>query len=332
MAPKPRFPFTGRKKLRRVAIICHRNADVDAYLSAYSLARLLKKMSPRARITIASPDGMSMLAEKMRNYFAHDVVRESTEDYDLFVVVDVGHTELLKSWFQKMKVSKGTKILVDHHPIQRENIYDHVVVDPVATSAGEVVYSVYKDLRMPIEEKTAQALLTAILFDSQHLAIAGEKGLKATLELVERGADLGRARKMLRSPPDYGEVIAKLKGAQRVSIFKVGSWVVAASRVGSFQAPVARALVGLGADVAMVSGDSDGKTRTSLRSTPRFFDETGVHLGTQVAEVVAGHLGGFGGGHPTAASFVSNEGGEKANSECLGALSSLLKSEKTEIT
>jgi nanoRNase/pAp phosphatase (c-di-AMP/oligoRNAs hydrolase) len=317
--------------MRRVAIVCHRNADVDAYLSAYALARLLKKLSPHASIVIVSPDGMTALAEKMRNFFTHVVVRESTEDYDLFVVVDVGHTTLLKSWLQKMRESRGMKVLIDHHPFQDEDVYDRKIVDPKATSAGEVVYRVYRDLRVSVDRKTAQALLTAILFDSQHLAIVGKRGLKATLELVERGADLKLARKMLRSPPDYGEVIAKLKGAQRVSIFKSGPWILVASRVGSFQAHVARALVHMGADVAVVSGDSNGETRTSLRSTARFFDETGVHLGTQVAEAVSKQLGGFGGGHPTAASFVSKEGEEKDNNECLNDLSGLLKGEATEV-
>ncbi len=331
MARKLRFPFFGKKNLRRVAIVCHRNADVDAYLSAYALARLFKKLSPRANVVIVSPDGMTALAEKMRNYFTHDVVRESAKDYDLFVVVDVGNTTLLRSWLQKMKESKGKKVLIDHHPFHGEDVYDRTIVDSEATSAGEVVYYVYRDLRVPVDGKAAQALLTAILFDSQHLAIVGERGLKATLELVEGGADLELARKMLRSPPDYGEVIAKLKGAQRVSIFRAGSWILVTSRVGSFQAHVARALVSLGADVAVVSGESNDETRTSLRSTARFFDETGVHLGTQVAEAVAKKLGGYGGGHPTAASFVSNEGEERANKECLSALSGFLKEEASEI-
>ncbi len=314
-----------------MAVVCHRNADVDAYLSAYAISRLVKKLSPRARIVIASPDGMTALAERVRSHFTHEVVTESEDDYDLFIVVDVGHSELLKSWLQKMKESGGAKVLVDHHPLHDEGIYDRTIVDPEATSAGEVVYSLFRSLHVSVDRKTAQALLTAILFDSQHLSIAGVHGLKTALALVERGADLELAKRMLRSPPDYGEVIAKLKGAQRLLILRVGSWVIATSVIRSFQAPVARSLVGLGADLAVVSGETEGETRTSLRSTARFFDETGIHLGTQVAVLVAQRLGGFGGGHPTAASFVSEESEERANEECLNAITTLLKTEDVQV-
>lgn len=329
---KERFPFMEKGKMRRVAIVCHRNADVDAYLSAYALAKLVRALNRRAKVVIVTPDGMSTLAEKTSRFFPHGLVKESEQDYDLYVAVDVGHTELLKSWFEKMKHSDGKKVLVDHHPLSDASLYDHRVVDPTATSAAEVVYSIYRQLHVPVGHRTAQALLTAMMFDSQHLGIVGKHGLKAAVELTEMGASLESARRMLRSHPDYGEVVAKLKGAQRVTIFRLGEWVLVTSLVGSFQAPVARALVGLGADIAAVSGESEKETRTSLRSTARFNDSTEVHLGTQVAGPAAEELHGFGGGHPTAASFTSTQGEDEANRTCVKLLSKLLGVEPLEIT
>ena len=91
---------------------------------------------------------------------------------------------------------------------------------------------------------------------------------------------------MLRGEPDYGEVVARLKGAQRLEIIRIGPWVMARSRVGSFHAPVARGLLNLGADIAIATGRTEGETRCSLRSSARFFDATKIHLGTKVAAVV----------------------------------------------
>jgi nanoRNase/pAp phosphatase (c-di-AMP/oligoRNAs hydrolase) len=100
--------------------------------------------------------------------------------------------------------------------------------------------------------------------------------------------------------------------------------VVATSTVGSFQAHVARALVYLGADLAVVGGESDGETRFSLRSTQRFLDGSKVQLGTQVAGEMSKRLGGHGGGHATAASFSTAAGEEETMEATLKRAGELL--------
>jgi len=103
------------------------------------------------------------------------------------------------------------------------------------------------------------------------------------------------------------------------------------SMIGSFQAHVARSLIYLGADVAVVGGESEGETRVSLRSTQRFSDATKVQLGTQVAEEVVKSLGGHGGGHATAASFSTDAGEDEAVVVCLRRLAELLGAEPREV-
>jgi bifunctional oligoribonuclease and PAP phosphatase NrnA len=307
-----KFPFLEPKDLRTAAVVCHRNADADAYLSAYAVSKLIRELVPGCRVTVVTPGGMTTLTEKLSGRFPHATVEGGDEDYDLYVAVDVGDEELLNEWKEKMKSSGGVKVLVDHHPLRDRNAYDRVIVDETATSAAEVVFALFEELGVKMDGQTAQALLEAILFDSSHLAIASPSGLRAVVKLMDAGADLAVARRELRSEPDYGEVLAKLKGAQRLKIFKAGKWLVATSSVGSFQAHVARSLVYLGADLAVVGGESDGETRVSLRSTHRFLDGTGVKLGTQVADEMSKRLGGHGGGHSTAASFSTSVGEEEA--------------------
>jgi len=302
--PLRRFPFIALSKLRRAAIVCHRNADADAYLSAYAISKLIQSLAPKCEVDIGTPGGMTVLTEKLRKAFPARVVEESANDYGLYVAVDVGDAALLKAWLPKMAASGAEKILVDHHPLHDRQAYDHVLVDEHATSAAEVVYGLFETLGVEMDAQTAQALLEGILFDSQHLLIAGEKALRAVVGLLAHGADIDMARRALSSPPDYGEVIAKLKGSQRMKVMKLGPWVAATTEVGSFQAQVARSLISLGADLAVVAGTSEAETRVSLRANQRFFDSTGIKLGTDVVEFVAMKLGGTGGGHPTAASFT----------------------------
>ena len=326
-----RFPFLDPDDIRRAAVLCHRNADADAYLSAYAISRLLKSVSPKCEVDIVTPGGMTALTTKLSRRFPHRVVEESGEDYDLYVAVDVGDAELLMDWKAKMGSSGGVRVLVDHHPLRDGSAYDHVVVDEEATSAAEVVFGLFSQLGVGVDGDTAQALLEAIMFDSSHLAIAGPKGLRAVVALLEGGADIALARRELRTEPDYGEVLAKLKGAQRLKIYRLGDWVASTTIVGSFQAHVARSLVYLGADVAVAGGETEGETRVSLRSTQRFAEGTKVQLGTQVAEEVAKKLGGHGGGHATAASFSTEAGEEDAVAAAARRVAELLGEEMREV-
>lgn len=323
------FPYVESGVLRRAAVVCHRNADADAYLSAFALSKLLTALAPECDVVIATPGGMNKLTEKLASAFVHRTVETSGEDFDLYVAVDVGEEELLNEWKEKMRTSAGVRVLVDHHPLRGGSAYDRTIVDEGATSAAEVVFAIYRSLGKTPDRMAAQALLEALLFDSSHLAIASPGGLRTAVALMDAGADLDRARKELRSEPDYGEVLAKLKGAQRLAIHRAGGWVVATSRIGSFQAHVARALVYLGADLALVGGESDGETRVSMRSTQRFRDGSGVNLGTQVAEEMAARLGGHGGGHSTAASFSTGEEEEHTMDAAMKRVEELLGEAKS---
>jgi len=327
LAPDTRpteFPFVETKNLNTAAVVCHRNADADAYLSAYAISKLIGTIAPRCEVVVATPGGMTTLTKKISARFPHRTVEKSDANYDLYVAVDVGDEELLDDWKEKFHGDRGVKVLVDHHPFKEGSAYDRVIVDEGATSAAEVVFAMYGKLGVEIGKGTAQALLEGIMFDSSHLAIASPLGLRAVVKLMDSGADLSLARKELRSDPDYGEVLAKLKGAQRLKIHKAGDWVVATSMVGSFQAHVARSLIYLGADLAVVAGESDGETRVSLRSTQRFLDGTRVQLGTEVAGEMSKRLGGHGGGHATAASYTTGVGEEEAMDATLKRTGELL--------
>jgi nanoRNase/pAp phosphatase (c-di-AMP/oligoRNAs hydrolase) len=290
---------------------------------------MIGKLMPGAETSIIIPDGMSSLTQRLALSFPHEKHEES-QDYDLLIAVDIGHMELLKDWSEKLTKSRGAKILVDHHPIQEGTPYDQLVVDTTASSAAEIVYRLFKDAGVVPDAKASQALLVAILFDSQHLSIAGVGTLKAVVELTDLGASLDEARAILRSPPDYGEVIAKLKAARRSRIYRSSGWVILISTVGSFQANVARAFTHLGADVSLVVGDFDGELRGSLRANSRFSSETKVHLGTDVAEVLSKGRG-YGGGHPTAASFTCSASEEDVIKQFLVLIGGLLHEPPTEV-
>jgi nanoRNase/pAp phosphatase (c-di-AMP/oligoRNAs hydrolase) len=154
---------------------------------------------------------------------------------------------------------------------------------------------------MKPNEAVSQALLIGLLVETGHLSIATRDTFRSAFELIAYGANPETALAETRSRMDESERIARLKSAQRLRMERVGKWVIALSEVGSYQASAARALIAIGAHVAVVAGKRDGELTISLRSTKEFAAETGFHLGRDLANPLGVKMGGMGGGHATAA-------------------------------
>ena len=293
-----------KKKIRLVYVVTHRLADVDAYCSAYAAAKLLKSLA-NSNVKVVLPEGLNTIAEKVSEKFPLDI--DSNPDFvkaDLIAIVDTNNPLLLSQMMTEIVKSKARKVLIDHHPLAKNarRLADIMFVDTKASSASEIVYRLYKTNNVKMSKQVAQVLLVGIMADSQHLFLASSKTIEAVNDLCQFGASLEVARKVLTRERDPSEQIARLKAAQRTSVYSVNNFIVAFSRVGSFHASAARALLDLGADLAVVVGGDETKSKASLRATQKFYAESKLHLGTDIA----GKLSDAGGGHPTAASLSVN--------------------------
>jgi hypothetical protein len=81
----------------------------------------------------------------------------------------------------------------------------------------------------------------------------------------------------------------------------MNEWLIALSHVSAYQASAARALIRLGAHMAVVVGKRGDKLQVSLRACRDFYEKTGIHLGRDVARPLGAYLHGMGGGHSTSA-------------------------------
>ncbi len=302
------FPYLKPEAIRRAVVVCHRHADVDAYCAAYGVAYILRKLVKRVSVSVAAPGGLSVPAKRVESKYPVRLVEETAfERVDLVVVVDTGNLSLLGDLVEPLKNARCVKIFLDHHPLSSsiEDVADYLLLDESVASASEVVYDILTALKLPVSRVVAQVLLTGILFDSQHLRLAGYGTVSRVAELCGAGASIGVSFEILGSLRDQSERIARLKGVQRVSLHRLDGWVVGSTAIGSYQASVAKAVVDLGADLAVAAGEHEGECRCSLRATQQFYRDTGLHLGNDVAGKVAVSLGGVGGGHPTAASLTA---------------------------
>jgi len=322
------FPFIKITNTKLVALLCHRHADADAYCSAYALSHLLKKMNRKLSIIAAAPGGFSALAKKVKEKFGMVVVDEpSFNDVDLFIVVDTGHIYLLAEWLDILKSKNAKKIFIDHHPLNPsiKQLADYYIIDESASSTSEIIYHIFEAKGYQITKKVAAAILTGIIFDSQHLKLADCETIRVVERLCERGALINESKKLLYTPRDFPETVARLKAAQRLQIYRAGRWIITTTVVGSYHASVARSLLDLGSDVAFAVGDDGEETKGSIRATQTFFRDTRLHLGKEVISKGASLMGGVGGGHPTAASFTAKGTPSKANNIVLKLLSEKLQ-------
>lgn len=310
-----------KKKIRLAYVVTHRLADVDAYCSSYATAKMLKSFANSVKVVL--PEGLNTIAEKVSKNFPLQI--DSDPDFgqaDVIVIVDTNNPLLLSQAMEDVVKSKARKVLIDHHPLasNAKKLADTMVLDTKASSASEIVYRVYKANKVKISKQIAQVLLVGIMADSQHLLLAGSKTIEAVNDLCKLGASLEIARKVLTHERDFSERIARLKAARRIVVYSANNFIVAFSRVGSFHASAARGLLELGADLAVVVGGDDKASKASLRSTQKFYTESQLHLGTDIAS----SLTDSGGGHPTAASLSVNVGEDELAEMLMNAIETKL--------
>jgi nanoRNase/pAp phosphatase (c-di-AMP/oligoRNAs hydrolase) len=291
-------------------IFAHRQADPDALCSAGAIKLLLESSFSGAKITftVVAPQGASILGKQVSGSlgikYLEKIERESILSADYIIVVDTGDPKLLEPYSQDFIDSKATKILVDHHSSSLQDgtwkDLEEKFVNVTSTSTCEIVASAFP--RDKISKHVAETLMTGLLFDSQHLGIATKETLEAALILVDAGAEISSAKRILRHEPDRSEVLGKIKAAQRIKFEEVGKRVIARSEISSFHASVARMLVEIGADVGIAYGETNGEARLSVRSSQQFFRDTGIDLSAEIKKV-SDYFGLTGGGHSTAASL-----------------------------
>ena len=287
----------------RILLLCHHNADPDAVCSAFGVQRLIESLDPTSKTEIFLPGGASKLTRRIMEALEIQVLDEaSIDDYDVLVILDTATPNQLEDWGKKVWESSAKKIFIDHHkthPSMTE-VADYSMIDESATSTCELVYTIYAGLGIDPTPEVAHALLLGIAYDSKHFSIATPTTLKAASALLEIHGPISDVLSMLRTERNRPERIARIKAAQRMQLHDVQGWTLATSRLSSFQASAARALIGLGADASVVCGSDKGNLRASLRSTDRFYQGTRIHLG-ELAQALGEDFGGAGSGHPTAA-------------------------------
>ncbi len=176
-----------------ICITTHIKIDGDGLGSELALKRALEKTGKKVKIINDSkiPCCLTfMLLDRDEvEEFDNEKHCQFIEKCDLLIVVDVALLYRLGRVGEIFKKSIAKKICIDHH-LDKEDVFDITLVEPDATSTGELVFKLLKCLKIHCLPEISQPIFTAIVVDSGSLSYerCTPETYKIAAELVECGA------------------------------------------------------------------------------------------------------------------------------------------------
>ncbi len=316
---------------KKVLVTSHENVDPDGLCAAVAIAKWFESIW--SCDTTLSFDSLNRISETLASEFDIAVHPPSNgTQFDLVCVVDMSSiTQIGK--VEEM-VSQGTplKICLDHHHIAEADrtYFDVALIDTDVSSTTELLTKVFLKDRYKPEQSTATLLMIGLLYDSRRFLNSGSSVFAIVNTLLAWGANYEQALSTLQSKMPRSEVIARIKAAQRIRRVEINGWIVVTSEISSFEASACRALIDLGADIAVVYSDKAEDVRFSIRSRKEVYEKTGLNLAEDVMIPLGEVIGGSGGGHAIAAGANGSRNGHQGMKRVMELLQKKLVSSREE--
>lgn len=283
-------------------ILTHKNADPDALSSMLILKNFLEALKNKTYLIL--PEGLNAASKIVLNklgirtsFVSPHLMRWINELIDIYIIVDTSSPVQLGQLIDIVR--EKPYIVIDHHQ-PGALINDSLIsLSHKVVSTCELVYLLLKDMWW-FSSLEATLLLIGILYDSRRFIYVDKYSFRIIDELINKyDGDYRKALNVLQKKMDVSERIARLKGAQRLKIERIGEYVVVTTHVSAFEGSVARAIIELGADVVFVASSND-RLRIVGRATPEFVEKTRISLGRDIMPIIGKLIKGNGGGHDTA--------------------------------
>lgn len=280
-------------------ILTHRNADPDAVASAFLAERVLSGWGVGSCILL--PEGLSRVSKHILSQLGVQLrlCTEVDRDAALLILDSSNSTQL--GAYKDLLIGRKAYIIDHHSPGDLSELAVDAVIEPVAPSTTQLLVKGLVELNFKLDQEASTLALAGIIYDTKRYQIADATAFEASAILIKWGGDYGKASRILAQSrqEDVSERLAKLKALQRVRLGRAcNDILIAVTHIGSFESRVAKALLDIGADVAIVVSRHESEVRVSVRVSNRAL-ESGVKAAT-LASYLGEKLGGKGGGHDAA--------------------------------
>ena len=290
----------------RFLVTTHENPDGDALGSLLAAKLMLEQLGKDAVIYLA---GQLPLPREYQFMELEDLRREPPADAHerVLLAVDCANERRLGP---DPSVYEKAPLVIDidhHHDNSRFGKLNYI--EPRASSTGEIMYDLLRELGAKLTPEIAEALYIAIVTDTGRFQYANTtaKSLRLAAELVEAGADVHRVFQGVYENVAFAKLKLIARALEHAKVYEGGRVVVSHLEKRDFDSagaeePYAEGIIDLlraveGAEIAALIREPptrNGPTRrVSLRTTAEGVD----------VSVIARKSGG--GGHPQAAGFSS---------------------------
>ena len=321
------LPNLSSFKKKKILLLTHSGADVDALASGAAIFLSLKKNNS---VSIGIPDHISLHAKA----FAENIglpysLNPQMKNFGIVFFLDFNEWQMLETMEKEAREFKGQKFLIDHHAKNNERLAPekNSLADAKRISTTELVFDWIKKSKFPITSKIASCIAAGIIEDSAHFLVADSKTFSIMSECLEKSDKTYQELFLLfhtqRIP---SRRIALLKAAQRANIFEAGEFILVSSHVSAFEGEAATALIRAGADISFVGYLEKGEIKISARANKYATEKTGIDLAKNIMQRLSEFFPGTGGGHASAAGFNGKaENIEEPLQKCIDLTTGFLK-------
>ena len=309
-----------------VALVLHQSADPDALGSAAALALLLQLHGNIESRIYA--EGLNKSASNMLKAFNLVVAApENLADHSTLVLMDLNNIEQLGNLAKHLPQTPFSTFCVDHHVPHKDlpKIVDFLLYSDKVRSTAELVLQMWEASGQTLPSAGATQLAAGLVYDSRHFHIAMNTTFEHFNRLLHYGANYEQVLSLLFTPLDKSERMARLKAAKRAVVYDEFNLLIVVTTIRSYEASACRALIGIGADIAIACAVKKDEARISARATAAVIRDYGLDLAKDVMEPLGELIGGAGGGHPSAAGANGVAGSDQALGLALQLLRKALK-------
>jgi phosphoesterase RecJ-like protein len=292
----------------RFLLVTHENPDGDALGSALAVKLALDRLGKDAVMYVG---GAMALPQEYGFLRLEGLLREPPADATerVLLALDCAKADRMGAAAELLD-RVPFSIDVDHHHDNTRFGTINLVV-PEASSTGEIVSDLLRDLDVPLTPEIAEAIYVALVTDTGRFQYTNTtpKALRLAADLVEAGVDVLHVFQQVYESVDFKKLKLKARLLDHAQVYEGGRLVMSFLVRGDFvelgvgeeyaegMIDELRAVAGneMAATIREPPAPDDAARRVSLRSS---HDELDV-------SAIARKRGG--GGHPQAAGFSSTE-------------------------
>lgn len=300
--------------VEKIAIFPHVSMDGDAFGSSLALAFALEKIGKSPKI-ILEEDVSDTYSFLETVEFLQDYRVDKNSDYQLAIALDSGDIGRLGERVELFK-SVGKTVNIDHHRTNTK-FADYNYVDKNASSVGEIMYLLIKEMSIELDKNISNSIYTSIVADTGGFKYSSTSAdtHRIAADLIEHGVDVADVSKKIFENVSMDKLKLKgiainrvaLFGGGKVSILDMTDMTIKDSiyKDDDFDGliDIVRSIKGV--EVAgMFKIRENGELKVSLRS----------NYYVNVADIAESY---FGGGHVRAAGFTIKENIEEKKKEII---------------